>query len=164
MPPLADRELADFLEPSIAASPQKKIAFFDEQEQWDAIINSIFDNFKNCTYISPNSSMPNCNNSLTILHLNIRFLNKNFDELHKFLVSIRIRPDVICLTETRIKNDPVLNIMIPQYKFYHVHSQTSAGGVAVYVSDNVTSKLCPNQYVMPNSESLWLELSTPKSK
>ena len=27
---------------------------------------------------------------------------------------------------------------IPQYKFYHVDSQTSAGGVAVYVSDNFT--------------------------
>ena len=163
MAPLADRELADFLEPSIAASPQKKNCLFDEQEQCDAIINSILDNFKKCTYISPNSSMPNCNNSLTILHFNIRSLNKNFDHLHEFLVSIRIRPDVICLTETRIKNDPLVNITIPQYKFYHVDSQTSAGGVAVYVSDNFTSKLCPNQYVMPNSECLWLELSTPNS-
>ena len=161
MAPLADRELADFLEPSIAASPQKKNCFFDEQEQCDAIINSIFDNFKKCTYISPNSSMPNCNNSLTILHLNIKSLNKNFDQLHEFLVSIRIRPDVICLTKTRIKNDPLVNITIPQYKFYHVDSQISAGGVAVYVSDNFTSKLCPNQYVMLNSECLWLELFTP---
>ena len=162
MAPLADRELADFLEPSIAASPQKK-SFFDDQEQCDAIINSILDNFKKCTYISPNSSMPNCNNSLTILHLNIRSLNKNFDQLHEFLVSIRIRPDVICLTETRIKNDPLVNITIPQYKFYHVDSQISAGRVAIYVSDNFTSKLCPNQSVIPNSECLWLELSTPNS-
>ena len=100
---------------------------------------------------------------MTILHLNIRSLNKNFDQLHEFLVSIRTRPDVICLTETRIKNDPLVNITISQYKFYHVDSQTSAGGVAVYVSDNFTSKSCPNQYVMPNSECLWLELSTPNS-
>ena len=106
------------------------------------------------TYISLNSSMPNCNNSLTILHLNIRSLNKNFDQLHEFLVSIRIRPDVICLTETRIKNDPLVNITIPQYKFYHVDSQTSAGGVVVYVSDNFTSKLCPNQYVMPKIRTI----------
>ena len=48
-------------------------------------------------------------------------------------------------------------------QFYHVDSQTSAGGVAVYVSDNFTSKLCPNLYVMPNSECLWLELSIPNS-
>ena len=107
--------------------------------------------------------MPNCNNSLTILHLNIKSLNKNFDELHELLVAIRIRPDVICLTETRIKNDPLVNITVPQYKFYHVDAQTSASGIAVYVSDNFTFKLCPNQYVLPNSECLWLELSTPNS-
>ena len=107
--------------------------------------------------------MPNCNNSLTILHLNIRSLNNNFNQLHEFLVSIRIRPDVICLTETRIKNDPLVNITISQYKFYHVDSQISASGVVVYVFDNFTSKLCPNQYVMPNSECLLLELSTPIS-
>ena len=107
--------------------------------------------------------MPNCNNSLTILHLNIRSLNKNFDELHKFLVSSRIRSAVICLTETRIKNDPLVNITISQYKFCHVDSQISVGRVAVYVSDNFTFKLCPNQYVIPNSECLWLELSTPHS-
>ena len=93
--------------------------------------------------------MPNCNNSLTILHLNIRSLNKNFDELHKFLVSIRIRSAVICLTETRIKNDPLVNITISQYKFCHVDSQISAGREALYVSDNFTFKLCPNQYVIP---------------
>ena len=109
----------------------------------------------------PKLNMPNCNNSLTILHLNIRSLNKNFDKLHEFLVSIRIRIDVICLTETRIKNDPLVYITIPQYKFCHVDSRTSFGGVAVYVSNNFTFKLCPNQYVMPNSECLWLELSTP---
>ena len=80
--------------------------------------------------------MPTCNNSLTILHLNIRSLNKNFDELHEFLASFRIRPDVNYLTKTQIKNDSLVNIAIPQYKLRHVDSQTSAGGVAVYVSDH----------------------------
>ena len=73
--------------------------------------------------IPPNSDLPNYNNSLTILHLNIKSLNKNFDELYEFLVSFRLRPDVMCLTETRIKNDPLVNITIPQYKFFHVDSQ-----------------------------------------
>ena len=129
----------------------------------DAIINSIFHNFRKCTYLSPNSNKLDCNNFLTILHLKIRSLNKNFDKLHKFLVSFRIRSDIICVTEIRIKNDPLVNITIPQYKFYRVNSQTSAGEVAVYVSDNFTCKLCPSQNVMPNSECLWLELSTSNS-
>ena len=116
-----------------------------------------------CNYLSLNLNTSNCNSSMTILHLNIRFLNKNFKEFHEFLVSIRNRLEVICLTETRKKNDPLLNIKISQYKFYHVDSQTSAGEVAVYVSDNCTFKLCPNQCIMPNSECLWLELSTPNS-
>ena len=132
----------------------------------NGVISSLiqfFDNFKKCIYLSSNLNLPNCNNSLTTLHLYIRSLNKNFDELREFLVSIRIRPDVICLTGSRIKNDPLVNITIPPYKFYHVDSQTSSGGVAVYISDKFTFKLCPNQYVMPNSECLWLELFTPNS-
>ena len=164
MAPLPDRELADILEPSLAAPKEKKNDFFfDKREQRDAIFKSVFENFKNCTYLSPNSDSPNHNNSLTILHLNIRSLNKNFDELYDFLVSFRLRPDVICLTETRIYNDPLDNITIPQYKFFHVDSQSSAGGVAVYVSDNITCKLCPDQYIMSNSECLWLELCKSNS-
>ena len=100
---------------------------------------------------------------MTILHPNIRSLNKNFDELHKFLVPFRTRPDVICLTETRIKIDLLVNITIPQYNLYRANSQTSAGGVAVDVSDKFTCKLCPNQYEMSNCECLWLELPTFKS-
>ena len=102
-------------------------------------------------------------NYLTILHPNIRSLNKNFDELHKFLVSFRAKPDVIWFTETQIKIDLLVNITIPQYNSYHANFLTSAGRVAVDVSDNFTCKLCLNQYEMPNCECLWLKLSTSNS-
>ena len=40
------------------------------------------------------------------------------------------------LTESRIKNDPLTNTAIPKYNFFHVDSQSSAGGGAVYAADN----------------------------
>ena len=46
--PLADRELADFLEPSLAA-PKEKNDFFDKREQRDAIFKSALENFRNYT-------------------------------------------------------------------------------------------------------------------
>ena len=53
-----------------------------------------------------------------ILHLNIRSVNKNFDELHKFLVSFRLRLDIVCLNEIRIKHEPLINIIIREYNFF----------------------------------------------
>ena len=55
---LADKELTDYLEPSLAASPKKKKNFeffFDRHEQQDAAFKSTFENFEKCIYIPPNS-------------------------------------------------------------------------------------------------------------
>ena len=77
------------------------------------------------------------NNSLTILHLNIRTFNKNFDELYEFLVSFRLRLDIICLTETRIKKDRFKIITISEHDFFQVDLQSSSGGAAVCVLINL---------------------------
>jgi len=45
------------------------------------------------------------NKQLFILHVNIRSVYKNFDSLtQEFLQSFSYLPDIICLSETKIKN------------------------------------------------------------
>ena len=39
-----------------------------------------------------------------------------------------------CVSETRIKGDPLVNISLPQYNLVHDDSTTRAGEVAIYVS------------------------------
>ena len=37
------------------------------------------------------------------MHVNIRSLHKNFDLLYEFIQSLQFIPQIICITETRIK-------------------------------------------------------------
>ena len=70
----------------------------------------------------------------------------------------------MCLTETRIKNQPLANIIIPGCSFTLVNSLGSAGGVAIYISNNFNFKLCKNQHHLHNSEAIWLDISDQKNK
>ena len=71
----------------------------------DVAFSTLFDNIKPCEYLSPNSFPAVCNNGqLFLLHLNIRSLAKNYDDLADFLSKFTIQPHVIALTKTKIKN------------------------------------------------------------
>ena len=75
-------------------------------------------------------------------------------------MALNFSPDVICLSETRLKNQPLINIDLPHYKFVHVNvTNCAAGGMAIYVSDKYQFQLCRVQYELTSSECLWLEVS-----
>ena len=74
-------------------------------------------------------------NNLTLFHLNIRSLQKNFNGLLKLLCNLSEPLHIICLSETKIKQNTLLNLSIPGYKFLNVNFLTNAGGVGVFVSD-----------------------------
>ena len=48
----------------------------------------------------------NGNDLIFILHLNISSLPKHFDELYELCVSLRYKPDILCITETRLADVP----------------------------------------------------------
>ena len=48
-----------------------------------------------------------------------------------------MQPDIIGLSETRIKDEPLINIDLPGYRFVHVDSLSNAGEVAALVSNNL---------------------------
>ena len=57
-------------------------------------------------------------------------------------------PKIICLSESRINQKPLINLELPNYQLDHIDSPTPAGGVAVYVSNElrieIVSKLNMN--------------------
>ena len=67
-------------------------------------------------------------NSLIPVHLNIRSLFKHFDSLCLFLQSLPFKPAMICLTETRVKDQPLAKINLSNYSFVHTQSHSNAGG------------------------------------
>ena len=83
-------------------------------------------------------------NGILVLHINIRSLQEHVDELHELIVNAKTHPDLIAITETRIKNKPLINIDIPGYSFSYVTSSSNAGGVEIYVSDNLNINIIEN--------------------
>ena len=119
---------------------------------------------KNCKFLDNSlTCVQPSENSLKLVHLNIRTLTKNSDALFEFISSLSFTPDLVCLTETRIKNQPLANITISSYSFAHVNSLGSADGVAIYILNNFNFKLCKNQHHLHNSEAIWLDISDQKN-
>ena len=119
-------------------------------------------NTKNCNYwdltnfpiIDPTS------NKLFAIHINIRLLRKNFDDLYHFVSELKLQPTLICLSETRLKESSNMGTLkIEGYKLMHANSITNARGVAMYVSDYLDMKLT-NQFNVdcPGCEELWIKV------
>ena len=59
----------------------------------DKTFSAIFQNIKPCKYITANSNCSNdINDSLLLLHLNIRSLQKNLDDLCEFISGLSKQP------------------------------------------------------------------------
>ena len=110
--------------------------------------------------MSLTSSLPcDFNDSkLFLLHLNIRSLSKNHDNLIEFLTNVPLRPYIILLTETKIKDKPLVNITIPGYIPF-----PNAGGVGIYVFDLFQFKKLSFEASFSGSESMLINLTYPGS-
>ena len=106
---------------------------FDLSEQ---TLKVTFQNINPCKYSKINSIFFNNQvEHLFLFHLNVRSLQKNFDDLQEIIYNLKEQLHIICLNEMKIKNSPFLNLSIPGYKFINVSSLSNAGGVGVYVSE-----------------------------
>ena len=118
-------------------------ALLNATQQFDlnsALYNSLTNNIKTCRYLETNNSflISTQNKSLFFLHVNIRFIYKNLDCLnHELLQSFPYLPDVICLTETKIKHS-VLTYLTSLSGFEPIepaNSLINAVGAGVYVAN-----------------------------
>ena len=102
--------------------------------------------------------------ALILMHVNIRSLHMNFDLLYEFIQSLQFIPQIICITETRIKFQPQINVSIPNYGFAHVNSNSNAGSVAMYIHKNITYHVIENPIQMCDSECLWIKIKNFDAK
>ena len=114
-------DLIDFITPSLADTPpfvQK-----NNNVSCDKVLQILTSKINSCKYFKVVAPKTNLNfpNSLVLVHLNIRSLYKHFDSLCLFLQSLPFKPDVICLTETRVKGQPLANINLPITGLFMLH-------------------------------------------
>ena len=73
-----------------------------------------------------------------------------------------MQPNIIGLSETRIRGEPLINIDIPGYRFAHVDSLCNAGGVAAYVFIKLKFEICKHQHQLFKLETLRLNVHEGK--
>ena len=63
------------------------------------------------------------------------------------------------MRETKIKNLPTVNLSLTGYhSIKHADSQTAAGEVGIYISDNYSSKTI-GKNTLNNCEDIWIQIS-----
>ena len=121
------------------SSGTSQAAYFsdDSNDLCYQVFNELTSNISKCQYVDQtdgNAVFTNVTNSLILILLNIRSLNKHITDLHTFLSMPPFKPDVISLLEARI-HQPLQNIDICGYNLIHAKSNYGqAGGVAVHTN------------------------------
>ena len=77
----------------------------------------------------------------SILHCNIRSLSKNLNLLEELLCSLDSKQDILGITETKLGENSISNVIIKGYNFLHTDSPTNAGGAALYIANNLRACL-----------------------
>ena len=64
-----------------------------------------------------NVPKPLHSHKLTICHLNMVNLVKNIENLENFINRFSRKPDIICISETRVNDDNINYVGLPGYTF-----------------------------------------------
>ena len=100
------------------------------------------------------------NEDLTIIHLNIRSLSRNFDAVHTLFCALVLKFDIICFTESWLTDSTKSLYTFENYRSFHsLRTNDAHGGVSVYVRDcfNV-QELSHISVSLPFIESLFLKI------
>ena len=78
---------------------------------------------------------------MVIIHINARSLTKNIEKIREILETLDKLPDIICISETKLKDDSckkindkisMEDIQLEDYNFSH-NSKTYFGGTGIYI-------------------------------
>ena len=104
-------------------------------------------------------------NGFSMLHLNMRSLPKNLSLLEDFITTVEEAPEIIAISETKSKENNIHNISIPGYSFINTNSRTAAGGVAIYIANELDFfRRRDIELSGDNIESCWVEIRREKLK
>ena len=117
----------------------------------------------------PNSASDTNNMNFTkyfsLLHLNARSLNKNFDALELLLTSVKHFPfSIIGITETWLNSNSPAMFNLHNYELLRAdRAHGKGGGVGMYIHDQLKVKRRPDLHIT-GAEDLFIEIVNDKHK
>ena len=77
------------------------------------------------------------------MHLNISSLSYHDLELYNLISGVKIKPNVIGISETRLQKgkEPITNISLPNYVHEHTLTELGKGGTLLYIDKSIKYKL-----------------------
>ena len=160
----SNRKLLEILGVSRSADSEA-----DNCDVGDLTFSTLLNNIAKCKCFDiPNAKiLSSTADGINFLHINLRSVNnqENFDKFYEFLTFLPSLPDIVCVSETRLKDDPLINICVPKYSFVHANSSTNAGGVGIYVLSKFQFGVdLILEIKIIGCENLWLNILNDKSR
>ena len=139
--------------------------------EFPRLIQNNIDNFQYFSVDKFNEKFKNNSEQLSVLNINIRGLQRNFDNLLMYLNSITCKFDIIILTEAHLQKNATLtldlhnNFSMEGYKMFYIESSIKFGGVAMYVKSELEANYC-RELTRTNNlcDSLYVKINTNSNK
>ena len=113
-----------------------------DENYFNKFCNSVENSSKYYSCAQYRDLFRNFHYKISLINYNIRSFSANSSIFFSLLESLGSYPDIIILTETWFTNE--YKFEIPKYDGYHVvRSEKRSGGVSVYVSKSIESKILP---------------------
>ena len=138
---------------------------FEPNQQFIPDINNTFSDSNYYTTEEFISNFKNTVNSFSLLHINSRSLNKNFDSLQTLLYTIDNFPfSIIGVTETWLNFTSPEMFNLQNYEMIRLDREGKrGGGVAFYVHKHLQFKI-RRDISLKESETLFIEIENSKGK
>ena len=142
--------------PKIISSVIKQSEYFD-----DEILKKASNRFYTPDKFNTALKSFNLASQLFCMGLNISSLSYHHLELYNLLSNLKIKPNIIGISETRLQREkqPITNISLPNYVYEHTPTESGKGGTLLYIDKNIKYKLRNDLNIY---EKRWLSLLLSK--
>ena len=141
-----DTQLKTLLHGEVVVSPNPKIvsSIIKQSEYLDEELLSKTNN-KLYTPDEFNNALKNLNMASQFLsmYLNISSLSYHHFELYNLISSLKIKPNIIAISETRLQKgkQPITNFSLPNYVYEHTPTESGKGGTLLYIDKSIKYNL-----------------------
>ena len=143
----------------------------DSKLEFPRLLQNNIENFQYYSEEKFNKEIKNHSKQLSVLNINIRGIQRNFDNLITYLNSISCKFDIIVLTEAHLQKNAVqavdLYSRFPMegYNIFYVESTIKFGGVVMYIKTELEASYCYELTCTSNvCDSLYVKIRTSNKK